>query len=135
MPKVRKPKVKLREPYKIKGRQCTVYIYALCCPLTFLPKYVGQTKNIRGRYNDHLAEKAGYNYQNVKKQKWIAGLMEKNLKPYFTILEITNSNLCNEREQHWTIKYFNEGHLLFNKKIGLFSPDKFKDLKLSNHFT
>lgn len=129
-PKVKsysKPKPKKEKSDKTNS---TMVIYALCCPLTFQPKYIGQTKNIVLRYRDHLMPKYGSQYKNEKKQEWVDSLCANKLKPYFTILEVTTLKNANEREQYWTIKYFNEGHALFNKKIGLFSPDKFNDLKL-----
>jgi predicted GIY-YIG superfamily endonuclease len=47
-----------------------VYIYALKCPISHSPRYVGKSSNPIKRYNTHM-QKANYLEGKTYKQNWI----------------------------------------------------------------
>lgn len=63
------------------------YIYYLIDPINEVVRYVGNSKNPKSRFKQHLrdAEKR----QNTKKQKWIKQLKAKQLLPNIEIVEKT----------------------------------------------
>lgn len=81
----------------------TVKIYVLKNPITKEIKYVGRSLNPKDRYRVHiyLAKK---NKHKNKKDAWICGLLNKNLKPLMEIIDDVNINEAIVKEQFWIKK-------------------------------
>lgn len=75
----------------------TVIIYALCDPENHYIRYVGQSKEVHARYNNHLI----CNHRKNEKQKWIFGLVSKGLKPTLVILEVCTPEVAQLRERFY----------------------------------
>lgn len=60
------------------------YIYTLECPITNEVRYIGQTNNIKGRYNKHLC--SAKNPQSYS-QCWIKSILDNGNKPVIKILD------------------------------------------------
>jgi len=80
----------------------TTWIYALCSPITNLPRYIGKTNNLAKRYDVHIHDK-------IKSYKcsWIKSLKEQGLLPVLMIIEECKFNIWKEREIYW-INYCTE---------------------------
>lgn len=61
------------------------YIYALCCPFTGDPKYVGKSNKPKSRLNFHMMEIITIK-STSKKKVWISELKEKGLRPRLVVL-------------------------------------------------
>ena len=80
------------------------YIYYLIDPITKIVRYVGNTKNPKSRYRQHLkdAEKK----QNTEKQKWIIELKDKKMTPLMEIVkEIENDVEARKEEEKEVVKH------------------------------
>lgn len=114
-----KQRAQLRERKSIE-RESRGYhaIYALLCPQSYQAKYIGKTMNIISRYNHHM----NVCYHSIKEQKekseWVQSLLDKGLKPFFTILEICKHEDTDERERYWIDYFLDKGFRLFNVKYG-----------------
>lgn len=90
-----------------------VYIYTLSDPLTKEVRYVGKSVNPKKRLDNHL---------HIKKKAhcscWIQSLKNKDLKPIFSIIEITDKENWIDREQYWIAYYKQQGANLTNHSIG-----------------
>jgi hypothetical protein len=80
--------------------QNETHIYALIDPVTNFCRYIGKTKKINMRLDEHYNENA-----KTYKANWIKSLKIKGLKPILESLEITDSNNWQESEKFW-ISYF-----------------------------
>ena len=79
------------------------YIYALKDPISGVIRYIGNTKNPKGRYRQHLkdAEKRS----KTLKQNWIRSLSEKNMQPTMDIIEkIENDEEARNREEFYVLQ-------------------------------
>jgi hypothetical protein len=87
-----------------------VSIYALTCPFTFCPKYVGQTsQELTIRLNGHMLEgKAN------SKRMWMQALSLVGAKPGIVLLEMSDEFLGNEIELAWINKFKSLGFELYN---------------------
>lgn len=93
------------------------YIYKLIDPETNDIKYIGQTNNIKRRYNDHISSSFNENSDsyNTYKARWIRKLKSKDLLPLIEIVEecvdLIQSNI---REKYYIEKLSIEGYKLTN---------------------
>jgi hypothetical protein len=93
------------------------YIYKLIDPETNDIRYIGQTDNIKRRYNDHISSSFNENSDcyNTYKARWIRKLKSKDLLPLIEIVEecidFIQSNI---RENYYIEKLTNEGYKLTN---------------------
>lgn len=79
-------------------------IYALVHPEDKKVRYVGLTKDVDKRYQQHL-----------RKATWIQELKNQGLKPVLSILETVDAlEVAKEREQYWIGRYEGLGHALEN---------------------
>ena len=96
------------------------YIYKLIDPETNDIRYIGQTDNIKRRYNDHISSSSNENSDcyNTYKARWIRKLKSKELLPLIEIVEecidFIQSNI---RERYYIEKLTNEGYKLTNSYI------------------
>lgn len=75
----------------------TYYIYALLDPRGTKMAYVGRTKDLEGRYKQHIVDVAKRN----KKSRWIYEMRIQNLFPLLYLLETTEQELSGKRELYW----------------------------------
>ncbi len=101
------------------------YIYFLKDSITNEIRYVGQTDNIKRRYNTHLQKainKDSSEY-NTYKSRWIRKLLESNTSPMIEIIEecidLESSNL---REKYWIEDLIKNGSQLTNSHCGDVTP-------------
>lgn len=82
----------------------TVFIYALCDPITKQIRYVGKAIDIRKRMYSHMHQKRN---RNIHKDCWIRHLLACGLRPEVEILqEIHNSDDKDwQIEERWWISY------------------------------
>lgn len=79
------------------------HIYYLIDPINSKIRYVGNTKNPKQRYSQHLkdAEKR----QNTRKQRWIIALKQNHMQPIMKIVEkIENDEAARIQEENHVIK-------------------------------
>lgn len=96
------------------------YIYALIDPKTEAVKYVGQTDNIKRRFNDHISSSLNPKSDSYEtyKARWIRKLSSENLKPIIEILEECDDyNQSNQREKYYVNKFTVEGYNLTNSYV------------------
>ena len=96
------------------------YIYSLKDPLTYEIRYIGQTNNLKRRFNKHInnAINQDSDEYNTYKSRWIRKLLENNLKPIMEVIEevetLKESNLL---ERFWIEKLTKEGLKLTNSYV------------------
>ena len=93
------------------------YIYSLSDPITNEIRYIGQTNDIKRRYNGHLSSSINKNNKqyNTHKCSWIRKLLTNNLTPIISIVETVNTlEESNIRENFYIEKLTNEGAKLTN---------------------
>lgn len=90
-----------------------VFIYGLKDPESGVIRYVGKTKNLKGRFWRHL-------HDNVKTHKgcWLNSLKRKDLVPTLEILENCLESEWVEREKFWIKHYKDLGNNLTNATEG-----------------
>lgn len=89
------------------------FIYGLRCPIINEIRYVGATDNPVRRLMEHFQ-----NDERNLKDEWKIDLMSKNIRPTIEILEETDIENWQEKEQYW-IAYFRLQHsFLTNKSDG-----------------
>ena len=69
------------------------YIYGLADPETKMIRYVGQTNNLKRRFNAHIQEAKSYRSNN-RKINWINSILNRNLIPEMILLDE-----CESREE------------------------------------
>ena len=78
--------------------------------------YIGQSKNIKKRWHDHL--------QNLRQGTHINRHMQSAFQKYgksafsFSVIEECDASLLNEREQYWIAQYQTFGPLGYNLTPG-----------------
>jgi len=88
-------------------------IYALYCPVTNKPVYVGQTTKGLDRPFDHVKEKS----HSQKVNEWVSHLKAQGTQPTVVILEHSvESSLLNDKEQYWINNFVTHGNILLNQK-------------------
>lgn len=96
------------------------YIYKLIDPTTNQIRYIGQTDNIKRRYNDHISSSLNKNSSsyNTHKSSWVRKVVNNNLFPIIEVVEECNSlEQSNIRERYYIEKLTNEGYKLTNSYI------------------
>lgn len=87
------------------------FIYALHCPYTTKPVYVGQTTKGMNRPFQHIKEKS----HSDKVNEWVNLLKEDGREPILVILEHGFDDiLMNAKEKFWIDYYISKGHYLLN---------------------
>ncbi len=90
-----------------------VSIYALACPISFHPKYIGQTtQRLKDRLSAHITED-----KSSIKALWIKDLLILEKQPNIFLLEITEDCLGNSAELAWIEKFESLGFQLLNKGV------------------
>lgn len=92
----------------------THYIYALVDPISKEFKYIGQTRNLKQRFDGHINSSSVYSSGNKKKHEWIAQLRELGLKPDIKIIEECTFENALKRETYHIRQYFAKGCKLLN---------------------
>lgn len=73
-----------------------VFIYCIKCPITNEIKYIGQTRQGKKRFHQHITESKKNNRYPL--YRWMKKLEE---KPIFEIIEECDLDNLNEREEFW----------------------------------
>lgn len=82
------------------------YIYALRDPDAKEIRYVGQTKNVRFRYIQHLNGQK----HNPALAEWIQGLLAESKRPEIEVLEdLPGMYGWHQRELEWIRRYYKPG--------------------------
>ncbi len=95
-------------------------VYILIDPLTQQIRYVGQSKNARVRYSQHLRD-AERRPRNYRVYNWINHLTKLNQKPILRIIELTNDP--DSSETYWIEFFRNSGFDLCNHTNGGKGPN------------
>jgi len=96
------------------------YIYKLIDPSNNEIRYIGQTDNIKRRYNDHISSSMNENSDSYDtyKARWVRKLKLNGLLPIIEIVEECDSlEQSNIRERYYVSKLTNEGCRLTNSYI------------------
>ncbi len=78
-------------------------MYALSDPRTEEVRYVGVSVRPKARYNEHLshAVKGGKTHRDC----WIRSLIERGIRPAYSVLETATADNWQERERYWIAEY------------------------------
>jgi DNA-binding transcriptional regulator YiaG len=87
------------------------HIYALIDPRDRKPRYVGVSRNVPLRLNQHLV---GSRYGRTAKDRWICELRAVGMVPEAVILESTTAADALDRESAWIDRYRTDGLALTN---------------------
>lgn len=90
-------------------------IYALLCPMTGAVRYIGQAKNPRHRFTQHLRM---CRTETSRKARWIATLLDDDQEPVQKILESGSGDGWKEAECRWIAHYRSIGADLTNLTNG-----------------
>jgi hypothetical protein len=96
------------------------YIYKLIDPSNNEIRYIGQTDDIKRRYNDHISSSMNENSDSYDtyKARWVRKLKLSGLLPIIEIVEECDSlEQSNIRERYYVSKLTNEGCRLTNSYI------------------
>jgi hypothetical protein len=96
------------------------YIYKLIDPITSEIRYIGQTDNIKRRYNDHMSSSLNKNSSsyNTYKSCWIRKILNNNLLPIIEVIEECDTlETSNIREKYYINKLNNDGYKLTNSYV------------------
>ena len=100
----------------------TISIYALLCPRTFQPKYIGKTHSaLSKRLSQHLAPtKLG---RRTPLAAWLRGLVTEGQTPLVALLQRVSQDDARDAEIHWIKQYRADGHNLTNQHAGGTGPN------------
>lgn len=89
------------------------YIYALCDPDTYEPRYYGYSKNPQRRLRDHCYEALTKKNINLPRYNWIRKLYAENKKPEMVVLESfgTKEEACDREKEILAIEVNSKGNL------------------------
>jgi hypothetical protein len=96
------------------------YIYKLIDPTTNQIRYIGQTDNIKRRYNDHISSSLNKNSSsyNTHKSSWVRKLVNNNSLPIMNIVDSCNSfEESNKLERIYVENLTNDGCRLTNSHV------------------
>ncbi len=96
------------------------YIYVLIDPETNEIRYIGQTNDIKRRFNDHISSSKNDNSEsyNTYKARWIRKLLSIGMLPIIEVIEeCFDLETSNSRERYHIEKLTNEGCKLTNSHI------------------
>ena len=99
-------------------------IYTLKCPISKEVVYVGMTKDVIKRYQQHTRKKT----DNPLRDEWMRELKNKSLKP---LLEVLESGLNVYEAEQREIFYIKEYNTVFNISRGGLTPPARKGKKLT----
>lgn len=109
-------------------------VYALYCPVTNKPVYVGQSSVGLNRPFEHVKEKS----HSQKVNEWVNHLKKQGMQPTVVVLEHTfDSTYLNDKEQFWVNHYLTKGNLLLNQKNvtpAFYTTNEFNDDSDDNDF-
>lgn len=92
-----------------------IIIYALKDPINNSIRYIGQTSNIKTRFNNHLK---GNKYRKTHTTNWIQSLLNLELKPILIELDKCEKKDIDIVEQKYIKEYKEKGYDLTNHSIG-----------------
>jgi hypothetical protein len=91
-----------------------IYIYTLRNPINNAVRYVGQTNDLKRRFNKHITNsKALSDSRHIS--HWIRSL---DALPVMDIIEVCDYSVRNEREEYWINYYKEQGCDLCNSSNG-----------------
>jgi group I intron endonuclease len=91
------------------------YIYILIDPETNQVRYIGKTKSLKRRYNQHISECSKL---KSHKNNWLLSLKNKNLKPEMVVIDETDKDDWISLEQWYIQLYRSWGYKLTNLTAG-----------------
>lgn len=91
------------------------YIYILIDPETNQVRYIGKTKSLKRRYNQHISECSKL---KSHKNNWLLSLKNKNLRPEMVVIDETDKNDWIFLEQWYIQLYRSWGYRLTNLTDG-----------------
>jgi predicted GIY-YIG superfamily endonuclease len=98
-------------------REVDYYIYALRDPRDDSVRYVGRTKNLKGRLQQHLYNKSDGSFVHARRE-WIQEVRSVGLRPVMEVVETlrapVDEALISERERRWIFHFFQQGASLTN---------------------
>lgn len=98
-------------------REVDYYIYVLRDPRDNGVRYVGRTKNLKGRLQSHLYKKSDGSFVHARRE-WIWELRSEGLRPVMEVVETlrapVDEALVSERERRWIFHFFQQGAPLTN---------------------
>lgn len=92
-----------------------VYIYTLEDPRTQEVRYVGKTKNPKGRFHNHCNK---LHNERSHKRNWINSLKVLGLRPKMRIIEEVEQNEWHFWEKYWIEQFKQWGFNLVNHTLG-----------------
>lgn len=93
-----------------------ICIYALCCPKSGEPRYIGQAKNLQRRLLDHIRKSSQH---PSPLGQWLRSLMMEGRVPRIkAIRQLANDADANAAEIEMIRSYREAGHQLLNLTIG-----------------
>lgn len=98
----------------------TVSIYALVDPRTQQVRYIGQTCDIKKRYNNINAP--SHSSKSIALNEWVKSIKSSGLKPIMVILQETTQDIAGALEQEWMIRFQQAGAKLINQRFNK-APD------------
>jgi hypothetical protein len=92
-----------------------VAIYALLDPETGEPRYVGKAINEHRRFTQHVFQASSF---GTHKERWIAGLLARGLKPVLEVLQRVGESEWKAAERHYIAEFRRLGAKLTNLDDG-----------------
>lgn len=90
------------------------YVYALICPIDGCVRYVGKTKSLKSRYNQHIKK---LDKQATPKRIWLEMLFSKKLLPKMEVLVAVDGDARTE-EQRFLDKHKETAFNIHNPEKG-----------------
>lgn len=98
-------------------REVDYYIYVLRDPRGGDVRYVGRTKNLKGRFQQHLYNKSDGSFVHARRE-WIQEVRAEGLRPVMETVETlrapVDEALISEREHRWIFHFYQQGAVLTN---------------------
>jgi hypothetical protein len=98
-------------------REVDYYIYVLRDPRDNAVRYVGRTKNLKGRFQQHLYNKSDGSFVHARRE-WIQEVRSVGLRPLLEVVETlrapVDEALVSERERRWIFHFYQQGAALTN---------------------
>lgn len=94
-----------------KNERIPYAVYTLADPRDASIRYVGISKHVTRRYQEHITCSG----TNLQKNIWVIHLLQENLQPQLTIIEtVIGSQAAKEREAYWIEHHLKNGSPLTN---------------------
>jgi predicted GIY-YIG superfamily endonuclease len=98
-------------------REVDYYIYVLRDPRYNAVRYIGRTKNLKGRFQQHLYNKSDGSFIHARRE-WIQEVRSAGLRPVMEVVETlrapVDEALISERERRWIFHFYQQGAALTN---------------------